>query len=338
MSLLNYSELFRPKIEDYLHQVIDQSNPPGYKELKSMLFYHMGWEGEGSGSRAQGKRIRPIILLLCTEICGGNWEAALPIAAAVELIHNFSLIHDDIEDQSLTRHGRPTVWSRWGIAQAINTGDLMFTLAFQTAALASGSMEDKLILESEKILFHTTEKLTRGQFLDLHFEQSEQTSLDDYWLMIEGKTAALISACAELGALIAGADHQQQKYFRDFGRSLGLAFQVVDDWLGIWGNPEQTGKSNDSDLMSYKKTLPVLHSLARNGEFAKRWNKRSITSENLSELEQMLIKDGSQNFTQDNAEKLTIEAMNFLKSACPVENDACLALEELARTLTQRRR
>jgi geranylgeranyl diphosphate synthase, type I len=336
MSLAEYTNLFRPKIEETLQILIDQAIPPGYDELKSMLSYHMGWEG--NDGNAQGKRIRPILLLLCVEACGSPWETGLPFAAAIELIHNFSLIHDDIQDQSPTRHGRPTVWNKWGIAQAINAGDFLFTLAFQAATMRTEASHNQNILKAERVLIEACKKLTQGQFLDLRYEKAEHITLDDYWGMIEGKTAALISACTELGAIIAGADERHQKNLREFGRSLGLAFQIVDDWLGIWGDSSQTGKSTQSDLISRKKTLPVLYSLSRNGEFAQIWRGEIIKSEDLSKLAQMMINDGSQAFTQEFSEKMTSEAMNYLKTACFSKNNACMALEELAKALTCRQK
>ena len=130
MALKDYMQAMQPAIETELQQLINQSIPSEYPELRAMLTYHMGWEGEGAGPEAQGKRIRPLLVLLCAEAAGGNWRSALPAAAAVELLHNFSLIHDDIQDNSPLRRNRPAVWVKWGAAQAINAGDVLFTLAF----------------------------------------------------------------------------------------------------------------------------------------------------------------------------------------------------------------
>src|SRR5512146_3545337 len=120
MNLQEYIQVMRPAVEAQLQDFIDRSLHGNYPERRSMLTYHMGWEGEGSGPEAQGKRIRPLLVLLCTEAAGGNWRSALPAAVSVELLHNFSLIHDDIQDNSPLRHNRPTVWTKWGAAQAIN--------------------------------------------------------------------------------------------------------------------------------------------------------------------------------------------------------------------------
>ena len=130
MRLQDYIQVMRPAVEDELRKMIHRSVPAEYPELRAMLEYHMGWEGEGAGPDAQGKRIRPLLGLLSAEAAGGSWRDALPVAVAVELLHNFSLIHDDIQDNSPLRRSRPTVWVKWGIAQAINAGDVLFTLAF----------------------------------------------------------------------------------------------------------------------------------------------------------------------------------------------------------------
>ncbi|HZW04764.1 MAG TPA: polyprenyl synthetase family protein, partial [Anaerolineaceae bacterium] len=129
MSLASFVRTVQPAVDAELRRVVMDSLPEPYAELQAMLCYHMGWEGETSNVEAQGKRIRPLLVLLSTAACGGDWKAALPAAAAVELLHNFSLIHDDVEDQSHLRRGRATLWSRWGSALAINAGDAMFSLA-----------------------------------------------------------------------------------------------------------------------------------------------------------------------------------------------------------------
>jgi geranylgeranyl diphosphate synthase type I len=149
-------------IETEMQHILTDSIPEDYKAMTSILSYHLGWEGEGAGQEAQGKRIRPLIVLLCAATVGGSWRQALPAAAAVELLHNFSLIHDDIQDKSDIRRGRPTVWVKWGVPQAINAGDLMFTLAqsailqiCQTVSLQAG-------LRSSETLNKTCIRLTGG--------------------------------------------------------------------------------------------------------------------------------------------------------------------------------
>ncbi len=255
-----------------------------------MLAYHLGWEGEKAGPEAQGKRIRPTLVLLCAAAAGGEWTRALPAASAVELIHNFSLLHDDIQDQSQLRRGRPAVWTKWGTAQAINAGDTLYTLAFMSLSRLAETTSPSVALQAQNILQAACLKLTQGQYLDLSYETRKNLSLPDYWPMVEGKTAALLAACAELGSLAGGADETAQSAFQTFGFYLGLAFQVLDDYLGLWGDAALTGKSTESDLVAGKKTLPVLYGLNQNGEFAQRWAAGPIPPEQAAVVAALLAR------------------------------------------------
>ena len=173
----------------------------------------------------------------------------LPAAAAVELVHNFSLVHDDIEDNSDKRRGRTTVWKKWGMPQGINAGDGLFVLSNLALTDLEAGYPAQTILRAAKILHATCLDLTRGQFLDISYEDRADLTVEDYWPMVSGKTAALLSACCQIGALLGGADEARQEAYRAFGYYLGLAFQVQDDILGIWGNEALTGKSAASDLV-----------------------------------------------------------------------------------------
>lgn len=229
-----------------------------------MLRYPLGWVTADGQAYAvpTGKRIRPLLLMMCAQAAGPDWEKALPAAAAVELLHNFSLIHDDIEDNSPLRHGRETVWKLWGTANAINAGDAMFTLAFRAVQrLAHYGVDPQLSLRAAELFSRAALDLTRGQHLDMGFEYRSTVSVGQYIEMIGGKTAALLGLCAELGALIASGDSGRAAHFSQFGFALGLAFQIHDDILGIWGDEAQTGKSAASDILSRKKSLPVLYGL-----------------------------------------------------------------------------
>jgi geranylgeranyl diphosphate synthase type I len=300
-----------------------------------MLAYHLGWEGEGAGPQARGKRIRPLLLLLTSAAAGGNWQCALPAAASVELVHNFSLIHDDIEDNSPIRHGRPTVWSYWGVPQAINTGDAMFSLANLVILDLEKTASPKIALNAARVLQETCLQLTQGQYLDLVYEVRGDLTLEAYWPMVSGKTAALLAACTELGALIAGAGNPDRISYRQFGSSLGLAFQALDDLLGIWGDAVRTGKSAESDLLSGKKSLPVLFGLSRGGPFAKRWAKGSITPEEIPGLAHQLELEGARGETQEYADRLTTQALQALDQANP-QGEAGQALRALALRLLMR--
>lgn len=304
-------------IEKELRHAIAEIEAPGYIDLRYMLAYHLGWEGQGAGPEVSGKRIRPVLTLLTCAAAGGTWQAALPAAAAVELVHNFSLIHDDIEDNSPTRRGRPTLWKQWGIPQAINTGDALFTLAHLELVRLRETQPPEVTLQAAELLQQACLQLTQGQYLDLAYEARTDLSLDDYWPMIRGKTAALLAAGTELGALIAGAPQEQKAAFRRFGEHLGLAFQVRDDLLGVWGEAAITGKSTASDLLAGKKSLPVLYGLGQKGKFAQRWYQGNIQLQEIESLATQLEAEGARDHTRRAAEDLTEQALQALEEAQP---------------------
>ncbi len=333
MSIDQLSEIMQPAIESQLSSVVERvkDGSSRYAELHHMMSYHLGWEGAGASPSARGKRIRPLLLLLTTSAAGGDWVQALPAAAAVELIHNFSLIHDDIEDQSPLRRGRQTIWKLWGIAQAINTGDCMFTLAHLSILDLEQTATKQISLHAARTLQKTCLQLTQGQFLDIAYENHADLVLEDYWPMIEGKTAALLSACTHIGAVVAGTDDIICERYAAYGRSLGLAFQAQDDLLGIWGNAALTGKSTESDLVSGKKSLPVLYGLRHKGAFAQRWVQGLISAEEVGSIAHQLEVEGAKSYCQETAAYLTDQALQALAAA----NPAGEAGDSLV-TLTQR--
>lgn len=258
-------------VEAAMRGLLDAPSP-AVEPLYGLMRYHLGWADRNlrPASAPSGKRVRPLFCLLSCQATGGDWEKAVPLAAGLELIHNFSLIHDDIEDMSPTRHHRPTVWAEWGVPQAINTGDAMFALArVAVHDLASAGVPAETVLAILRRLEETSLALCRGQYLDMAFESQPQVTLASYLEMIEGKTAALLAAAAETGALVGAGPDGPHAAFHSFGRDLGLAFQIVDDILGIWGDPAVTGKPAADDIRSRKKTLPVVYAmevLASRGE------------------------------------------------------------------------
>ena len=225
-----------------------------------MARYHLGLD-EGGRS---GKRIRPLLGLLAYESIAGDHRAALPGAAAVELGHNFSLVHDDIEDRDVERRHRATLWKVYGVAQAINTGDTLFTLSRMALhRLSDLGFSDAKVLALMRLYDETCLALCEGQFMDIwSAEHDERLSVDFYFDMIGRKTAALIAASVQAGAMLATDDEQIVDAYRGFGWSLGIAFQLNDDLLGIWGDEQITGKE-PSDLAKHKKTLPVIYALER---------------------------------------------------------------------------
>jgi len=304
-------------VENQLRRTLAQIGDQRYHGLREMMAYHLGWVGDNAGQKASGKRIRPLLLLLSSAAAGGKWEKALPAAAAVELIHNFSLIHDDIEDKSPYRRGRPTVWVKWGIPQAINTGDAMFTVAHLSILGLAVDTSPNIVLHSARLLQQTCLDLTKGQYLDIAYEERRALKIEDYWPMVAGKTAALLSACTEIGAVIAGSKPAIQELYRSFGYKLGLAFQVQDDILGIWGDAALTGKSSESDLITGKKSLPILYALNNRGEFAARWQQGAISEDEVEHLAAVLEGEGAKSYAQNVAVNLHKEAIDSLDLAKP---------------------
>jgi len=326
-----------PNVEEELHQVLALAENPAYLPLYHILAYHLGWEGEGAGQEAAGKRVRSLLALLSTEAAGGDWQKALPAAGAVELLHNFSLIHDDIEDRSPLRRGRPTVWKIWGIPQAINAGDALFTLAHLAILRLETTISPDVALQASRLLKETSLKLTQGQHLDIAFESQIEPDLEAYWNMVSGKTAALLSACCELGALVSRANDEQRSHYRQFGHFLGLAFQARDDLLGIWGNSDQTGKSIASDITTSKYTLPVVFGLQRGETFAARWRRGNIQPDEINAIRAQLEEIGADSFTIETVSNLTRQAITSLEQAKP-NPEAGAALEELALRMVDRQR
>ena len=230
-----------------------------------MQEYHLGWRDLQlqPAESDPGKLIRPLLVLLSCAAAGGDTAQALPLAAGVQLLHDFTLIHDDIEDNSDTRRGRPTLWSVWGLAQGINAGDGMFVLAHLAIhRLADVGVPPARALAVLRRFDEVILQVCEGQYLDLSFEGQLAITPDDYLAMIGRKTAALVAGACELGAMVAGAPESTVAALAEFGRRVGLAFQIEDDILGIWGAPEITGKPRAADLYRRKLSLPVVHALA----------------------------------------------------------------------------
>jgi geranylgeranyl diphosphate synthase type I len=331
----SFSEKVYPALREELQKAVAPAGDHATPGLLEMITYQLGWTGENAGPKVEGKRIRAMLTLLSCQAAGGDWTQALPAAAAVELLHNFSLIHDDIEDLGETRRGRPTVWMTWGKAQAINTGDAMFALANISLLNLADTISTKIALQAEALFHSTCLRLTQGQHLDISFEDQIQIELETYWKMVGGKTAALLAFCLQVGALAGGADLEAQAHYRDFGNYLGMAFQVQDDILGIWGEEELTGKSITGDLVARKKTLPILYGLAQEKSFYTIWMEDGITPENAPRLAEILQAEGGRAYAQNTGERLTDLALEALEKAQP-QGNAGKILQEMAAKLLQR--
>jgi geranylgeranyl diphosphate synthase type I len=251
-------------VEAEMRDVLDRDGASELRPFYGMMVYHLGWQDATflPIEAPSGKHLRPLLCLLACQVTG-RWEPALPAAAAVELVHNFTLIHDDIEDHSPLRRGRPAVWSLWGIPQAINAGDGLFIVARSALLrLHARGVPPEVVLACVALLDETILRICEGQYLDLSFERRTDVDESAYTGMIARKTAALLEAAVHLGALVGGAPEEVTAALRAYGGALGLAFQVQDDLLGVWGEEERTGKPAAADVYGRKLGLPAVHALA----------------------------------------------------------------------------
>ncbi|GAA2777783.1 family 2 encapsulin nanocompartment cargo protein polyprenyl transferase [Crossiella cryophila] len=300
--------------------------------------YHLGWwDQHGTPTRGNpGKAVRPALVLLSARGVGGAAENAVPAAVAVELVHNFSLVHDDVMDGDPVRRHRPTTWSVFGVPEAILVGDALLALACQVLA-RQGGRAGALGVQwlSEYVL-----ALCDGQSADLAFEKRDSVTLTECLTMVAGKTGALLGGACALGALAGGASPAQVVALRAFGEHVGLAFQLVDDLLGIWGAPEVTGKSAGNDLRSKKKSLPVVAALTSGttagAELAARYTApEPIEPGEVAELAALVEAAGGRRWAQQQAGAQVALAVDRLESA-RCDPAAATELLELARRLTHR--
>lgn len=294
---MSETNVYQQAVDEELRSCLMQNEDKNLNLYFDIFAYQFGWsEADHLG---KGKRVRPLLVLLSAQAVGGDWQKALPAAAAIEMMHNFSLIHDDIQDKSLLRRGKETVWVKWGEALAINAGDALLAYSLQAPQRLVPSFPAAVVVQVQAWLSAACVELTKGQFLDMQFESTETVSLELYFKMISGKTCALLQTALKLGALLGGADIQQIEQFEKTGLLLGQAFQVQDDWLGIWGDDQLTGKSNDGDLIARKKSFPILAGLAKRGEFYRLWKETSlITALHIPAFVKALENDGVKEETE----------------------------------------
>ncbi|MEO5963817.1 MAG: polyprenyl synthetase family protein [Candidatus Limnocylindrales bacterium] len=298
---------------------------PSTVGVYEMIRYHLGLDGS-AGPR--GKRMRPLLGLLAYASIAGEHSRALPGAAAVELGHNFSLVHDDIEDGDVERRHRPTLWSLHGVPQAINTGDLIFSLSrVALHRLTDLGFSDRKVLRLMRLYDETCVLLCEGQYIDIATSASDEPmTVELYFDMIGRKTAALISGSIEAGALLATDDEDVIGHYRRFGWALGLAFQLNDDLLGIWGEEELTGKV-PTDISRHKKTLPVLYAFQHAG-VADRARLTALyaiaapSGADIAEVVAILERTGAREFTRAEAQRYRDECLAELDGLTVVEPGA----------------
>ncbi|HLF77038.1 MAG TPA: polyprenyl synthetase family protein [Dehalococcoidia bacterium] len=326
---------YRPAIELEVKRALGSQE----SVLADMLRYQLGWTPAGLPNLA--KCLRPSLCLLACEGLGGDLDKALPIAVAVELVHNFSLIHDDIEDGDDTRHHRATLWRAFGRDSAVVAGIDLWTVAYQTMSHAQETgLAAETVFEARRLLNDACSEMIEGQHQDLTYEQRTDVTLDEYIEMIGRKSGALISASLQLGALVAGAGADQIESFGAFGRNLGLAFQIRDDILGIWGEGSATGKPVGADIARKKKSLPVVHALQQavgpdRDALRAVYTKTAVEDADVDNVLDILQRWNCRYFAQGLAENYRSRAMSALARTV-ITSDARYRFDELTAFILER--
>ena len=253
---LELNELVADTEAEILRLVGDRDDST--RGVYAMARYHLGLDGSGAAS---GKRMRPLLGLLAYASIAGDHRAALPGAAAVELGHNFSLVHDDIEDADVERRHRPTLWAIWGVPLAINAGDALIALSRLALYPLLDQFSERRVLALMRVYDQTCLELCEGQYLDISFERQADVTVEAYLEMIGKKTASLIGASVQAGAILATDDAAVVEAYRRFGYDLGMAFQIADDVKGTFWTTDESGKPEAGDVRKRKKTLPLVWAL-----------------------------------------------------------------------------
>lgn len=301
--------------------------------------YHLGWVDERLASLAPadrrkhgGKRLRGVLTVLACEAVGGNGRQAAAAGAAIELIHNFSLVHDDVEDHDEERRHRPTVWKLWGVPHAINVGSNMQAMVDVAVLRLSEHVPAAEVVQAFRIITRAIVQMTEGQYLDMAAQDAQSMSLAQYFRMTGGKTAALIEGALEVGATLGTQDAGRIESLARFGRSFGLAFQCRDDYLGIWGEPALTGKPVASDLIQGKRSLPVVHALETapaDTPMGARL-RTALEAREVPVVLEILEQLGTAAFVAERVEEHTASALDAIDRAS-VENPHGEAIRDIAR-------
>ncbi len=306
-------------------------------DTRTICGYHLGfWDADGAPGQGGGKGVRPALALLSARAAGQPESVGVPAAVACELVHDFSLLHDDVMDRDRQRRHRPTAWTVWGTSAAILAGDALLSLANEVLSEADSPTTPWAV----RTLNATTRALIAGQMADLDFETRERIELDECVRMAHQKTGALLGCAASLGAVLADAPSTLALGLADFGRHVGLAFQAVDDLLGIWGEPERTGKPVWSDLRARKKSLPVTAALAAPGSAARELaalygSDEEWTEERLGRAAALVEDAGGRTWTERRIESESDAALAILDDLC-LADDVRAELEALTNLLSGR--
>jgi geranylgeranyl diphosphate synthase type I len=262
-SVANVLERARELTQPLMRDAVDRLAP----NIRNVVSYHLGWtDADGNATTVKGgKGIRAALAMLSAEAVWADTAVGAPGGVAIELVHNFSLIHDDLMDGDLERRHRPTVWALWGPSVALIAGDALSTLATDVLLACTSSASPA----AAKALGEATAEMIAGQADDLAFEKRQTVSVEECMAMSAAKTGALLGCAASIGAVLADAPPTTVRALRDFGRHLGLAFQAVDDLLGIWGDPATTGKPAGNDIRQRKKSMPLVAALAAGDDEAR---------------------------------------------------------------------
>jgi len=324
----------RTLVEPELRRAVATLTP----EMRAPAEYHFGWTDRDGNALpgGGGKGIRPALAILSARaVAQTDLSLAVPGAAAVELVHNFSLLHDDIIDGDVERRHRETVWSSWSVGDAIIVGDALHALAFEL--LLDDVTPERV--EAARRLAQRTTAMIAGQSADMSFDQREQVTFEDCLAMEANKTGALLAYSSSVGAILSGAGPDQVEQLDQFGASLGLAFQAVDDVLGIWGDPAVTGKAAGNDLRERKKSMPVtaaLHSGHANvAEISALYAQEALSDDEIARLADLIDESGGRARTEAEA-KLHLSHATSALDRGPLASDAREDLKAVAEFVVSR--
>lgn len=332
---------YRADIAGALRADLSRGDIPVY----DMLRYYMGWvDLDGNPCEAtQGKALRPTLCLFGCEAVGGSVHSALPAAVALEFIHNFSLVHDDIQDEDETRHHRLSLWAAWDVPRALLAGNVLRVVADRALErLLDGGMDCERALDIAGMLTGAYLDMIEGQWLDISYEGRRDIGIEDYMVMISKKTGALIRCSLDMGVAIGTTDEAKIRAFHSFGRSLGYAFQIRDDFLGVWGEEQATGKPVGADVRRKKSSLPIVYTMSRADGADRRELERVYGKDELDDGDVALALDvmervDARGYAQRLAERHCASALDAV-AGVEMADGVRRELEELVRFLLVRER